>query len=300
MFDKQPIVVLGKLPERGDFVRSRAAGEIERAFELWLQRNVERSHGKIPAFCVRFLVRLDDGGSPLAGTWAPSCDAVGRAFPLALTTRVPAELAALPWPLLPSYYGTFFARAEECLAGAADAPFASVIEEADALEQPHPSSAPRALYDAMQTLSALHTGEFASQLFGGDWQDALAYALSALRQGAGQVDLTLDYPALDPEHLYVWFELTRACLHTRSVPAALLWASDGKRGLAALGPPSDQLVSFLLEPEHASQRRWPLWTQRAHATASSRERLPAAVRAHLENGESYVHELVRLLEVESP
>lgn len=294
---EQQLAVVGKMPCRGEFVRTTAMSEVERAFEAWLQVNVERSRGKIPECVVRFLVRPMVKGPSLVGTWIPSRDAVGREFPLAIVACVPEELSALPWSLLPLYYGTLLECAGACLARAADANFETLVTGAHALELPHPSSALRALHEASQAITALQVVMFGKRLFGEGWREGLNYALATLLQATEQHDLTMDLPCSSESDLYVWLELSRACLGRRASPGALLWTADGQRALVTLGSPSEQSVTYLMEPDHASQRRWPLWTKRAEAARGARRSIPAAILDAIEQDAS-MQTIVQMLERE--
>jgi type VI secretion system protein ImpM len=105
----------GKVPSAGDFVARRVTGAFCDAWGRWLQQVLEGSRARLGAPWLEHFLSMPAwrfvlaGGLVTPGAWAgvmvPSVDAVGRYFPLAVTSALPAErvdvvatlLAARSW-----------------------------------------------------------------------------------------------------------------------------------------------------------------------------------------------------------
>lgn len=94
----------GKIPARGDFVRSGLPAGFIAAWDAWLQRVIPESRALLgedwlPAWLEapvwRFaLGRGVCGADAVLGLWMPSVDRAGRHFPLTLALVVPGARAA--------------------------------------------------------------------------------------------------------------------------------------------------------------------------------------------------------------
>lgn len=92
----------GKLPSRGDFVGRGLPRDWLRTWDDWLQRGFSEAAGRLGAGVLRERMRSmpawhcvvcpDATGGPVwSGVVAPSCDRVGRAYPLLLAEAYDAE-----------------------------------------------------------------------------------------------------------------------------------------------------------------------------------------------------------------
>ena len=127
-----PLVVFGKAPWMGDFVRVGAPGRAGEALEQWVEQGLSRAESRLGASWASayahgsthaFVFRAPRGVGPretLAGVILPSTDAVGRSFPLVVYWPVPLVRGEFQWPhVLPMALGDFFDTAAEALHGVA-------------------------------------------------------------------------------------------------------------------------------------------------------------------------------------
>lgn len=270
-------VLFGKLPSRGDFLRAGQVDEALCCVESWLTAAVEQSRGQLAAEPVRFL--HSHAGEALLGCWVPSRDAIGRHFPLACFERVPRDAAELGWSLLFGLHEEFFAAAEALLSRACSAAGAAGLEalqgELAALARPHPSELVRAASDAQARLAAEPIARFAQRALG--TAEAMPYALLTLREAARQAsaEVTLDVPAASASDLFVWLELAGCSAPGGSRLPAVIWCPQQTRALLATKEPSPSVMAFLVNRRHASNSRWPVWTDRPAGTRALQELTPA-------------------------
>lgn len=105
----------GKLPERGDFVRSDRHHPVMQSLDDWLSRTMERlapdprwkmTYDAAP--CVDFAIVGARGGKALVGHWLASQDASGRRFPFVAASVIEVDAPArfvpqAPLALLPEW-----------------------------------------------------------------------------------------------------------------------------------------------------------------------------------------------------
>jgi type VI secretion system ImpM family protein len=275
--------LFGKLPSRGDFLRVGPADEALHFVESWLTAAVEQSRGEQAAEPVRFL--LAHAQEVLLGCWVPSQDEIGRQFPFACFERVPPDVAELGWSLLLGLHDAFLGEVEEVLRRAVAASSAPLLEglqaELGALERPHPSELVRALSDAQARLAAESVASFEQRAFGSETRSAMPYALLTLREAArrGAADPTLDLPAASAFDLFAWLELAGGFAGGAPRFPSLTWCPEQARALVAAGAPSLLTMAFLVEPRHASNSRWPVWTDRPAGAQAIQELAPAVQAA---------------------
>jgi type VI secretion system ImpM family protein len=287
--------LFGKLPSRGDFLRVGPADEALHFVESWLTAAVEQSRGEQAAEPVRFL--LAHAQEVLLGCWVPSQDEIGRRFPFACFERVPPDVAELGWSLLLGLHDAFLGEVEELLRRASAASSAPLLEglqaQLGALERPHPSELVRALSDAQARLATESVASFEQRAFGAlasgaraaqgqaGSPDAMPYALLTLREAVrrGTADPTLDLPAASAFDLFVWLELAGGFARGAPRFPSLCWCPQQARALVAAGPPSLLTMAFLVDPRHASNSRWPVWTDRPAGAQAMKELAPALQEA---------------------
>jgi type VI secretion system ImpM family protein len=279
-----PIMVFGKVPTQGDFVRVNigrgAGGEVE----AWLSRCVEQAHGRIPDSSVRLIARLGPELRLIAGAWIPSRDAVGRAFPFAFFRDVDDELSLAPASVLPGFLAPWYEGIETAARSAVESGASDAASRAAAVDLGHPSAVPGAAHRAAEALRSLMVSELAGQLYAeANALDQLAYGLTCVRkavqrsQSAGIKGIVLDAPCQSGVHVFVWLEVLRRTLGSASLPWCVLVQDSSRRLLISLGGLAEMILAFLVTPEHPSPERWPLWSSRPDATARAREGLPSPV-----------------------
>ncbi len=99
--DTLEVICYGKLPGRGDFVRSGASRGAVRALDRWLQEGLHAAKRRQPAgFAAAydtapaygFVFHPKDGADTLAGVLRPSRDRSGRRFPFVIALEVNGPL----------------------------------------------------------------------------------------------------------------------------------------------------------------------------------------------------------------
>src|SRR5688572_10908846 len=88
---------VGKVPAQADFVRHHVTDRIGGEFDRWLVKSTQNLlsvRAELPKAPVRFVFSAPQCDSVAVGVLAASSDHVGREFPLAIYTVVPAQLAA--------------------------------------------------------------------------------------------------------------------------------------------------------------------------------------------------------------
>jgi len=258
-------------------------GTAEHALSTWLSSAVEHSEGQTPAGPVRFFIAPTNDDT-LVGTWIESRDAVQRSFPLVVSTRVPCDVEAVQWPLVLAYYGAFLREAERVLSAHVDQGVEQLDHARSTLPQPHPSEMPSLLQQARQSAANERVHAFARRNFRAEPVDALAYASSTLLSAVrlGDPELTLDMPITLDGDVFAWLELMSAALGQARKPCVVLWSLPAQRMLVGFGSASPQLLAYLSQPDHRSNRRWPLWTSRQGAAEAARSSLPSALVRALE------------------
>lgn len=120
---KLPIGLLGKMPTQGDFVRSNVSGTVWRLFDAWLQdglflaqkrARLEEGFAGLPGYA--FLFTPSNGAQSLMGYIQPSCDHIGRKFPLAMAATLEAhQLNAPGFHILPACFEPFLLHVRDVM-----------------------------------------------------------------------------------------------------------------------------------------------------------------------------------------
>ncbi len=111
-----PPLAMGKVPRHPEFLHNRTVREPQRSFDDWLEAGMVQAHAlgdgwsatfarsEVQAFvwCPPVSSRSE---SALSGILYPSCDSVGRQFPLAFAYEVPIRLIQHALPILPLALG---------------------------------------------------------------------------------------------------------------------------------------------------------------------------------------------------
>ncbi len=293
--------VFGKIPERGDFVRVRAAEKAAQELVLWLEEGSESAkRAKVPMGpeTVRFVVSSPSGGRVLAGAMAASADKVGRAFPLVLFASTDGAGLSTSYPLLPGASRPFLDGAAELVADAARLTTEELPARIDRLPPPDPDGAlGSALRDGAMAAPA---SERLESLLGDAGSGQQLYALHCIRtacSGArekkpGVAGVVLDCPARDDADRFAWLELVRRGL-AWSGPPSFFWSENGQgRLLVALGAPPPGIFAAVWSPAHREPKLWPLTTTRPEAIEAARKALGPAVLDTLARPGTTLAELV--------
>jgi type VI secretion system protein ImpM len=268
------VFAIGKFAGHPEFIRADVSGEAVDSFDDWLDRGslaaLERWGA---AWATTFPMGVAHGffwGTPrdatrICGVVAPSRDAVGRDYPLAVVTRVPAANIARAPHVVPLAFGDFLDAAYEAVdtartipmskselaarLGRIATPRSDQVHVAEAefvewcritpLEQAWEAIFPRthALEAAAQCLDAL--GTVLAPFRGREFPDTpLALRLPLGAGGAGAAALWIDV-------------VRRICRWSLTVPT-VFWAADEGTLLLAVGQPPPSAFSELWKPDPMS------------------------------------------------
>jgi len=301
--------LFGKLPDRADFVRVRAAEPAARALVLWLEEGSEaakRSGVPMGPDPVRFLLSPPGGARALVGVLGASADQVGRRFPLAVWSAVEGRDLAAGSPLVPLAARGFLDAAAGLLVEAGQLTAADLPARLDALAVP----AQEALDRGQAELAALARSSPAEgwlrRLFGDPAAGQHWYGLHCFRvacqplrgrEPAGP-GVVLDCPAQVDLDRFAWLDLARRAL-AWSRPPTSFWSEAGSgRLLLALGAPPAGAFAALWSAAHRDGKLWPLTTAKPEAVAAGKKALGPAVVQLLERPGASVADLLATLQPE--
>ncbi|WP_447753488.1 type VI secretion system-associated protein TagF [Pseudomonas nicosulfuronedens] len=121
----QPPAWYGKLPGAGDFVSRRLSAEVIHWWAHWLQRSLQEQNERYPGWQQRY-VRAPLWNFMIPPTWdmpelqlgsiAPSCDRVGRCYPLCLLLPLDSE-QVFDTPTLAAAFQELEGRGQQLLEG---------------------------------------------------------------------------------------------------------------------------------------------------------------------------------------
>lgn len=122
------VLYFGKLPSRGDFVRSGPHGTLVATLDVWLSQTMDRLSAdprwKLvydAALPVHFAILGTGSSAALVGHWLASQDSSGRRFPFVTAAVIDVPQARTFVPLAPEALAPLWARLDQlaCLAHAA-------------------------------------------------------------------------------------------------------------------------------------------------------------------------------------
>lgn len=293
----------GKIPSQGDFVRIQCGTAAAAALDRWLEEGVDlvrRADAQLPEAPAQFLFRAPGVREVLLGVLAPSRDAVGRRFPLAIFGALDGAALAESFPILPTAFARFLGTAAQLVVTAASTPPSDPAAAVRALPVPSPQEISIADELLRKTLLAARGADFIGRLFASAPEGCRYYAfrtfLGACRQSGGNPNKggpTLDCPVTCDVDRLTWLELARRLLGWRDTAPSLLW--NETRLLMSLGPAPPALLSYHAKPDHDGASLWPLSTTRADAIEAARGALKPAHREAIDAADSNLEALVASL-----
>jgi type VI secretion system ImpM family protein len=290
---KEPTVGLyGKIPAERDFVRINA-GEFQQAgLDQWFAQGIECLHSErihLPDEPVHFVL-VAPTGDTFVGGFRPGEDAVGRNFPLVISVRLEARKLLEALPLFSSVFGPFFEAATTVAEAARGLSTQDLAAQVDWLKQTLEQSAPSLPLDELLAGSSF----FELRVAIGGINEGGAYALSTLATACEQAaakpaesakqTITLECPTPTDGMRAFWLELIRRRLGPSAPAPSLMWTAN--RLLVSLGPAPPQLLAFVANSEHKSQRYWPLHTNVAAANEKAVHALSPAQAQLLVSGQA--------------
>ena len=290
---KEPAVGLyGKIPAERDFVRINAGDFQAAGLDQWFAEGIGCLHTErlvLPDEPVHFVL-VAPTGDVFVGGLRPGQDAVGRSFPLVISVRLEAKKLIDAMPLFSSVFGPFFEAATTVAEAARGLSAQDLAAQVDWLKQTLEQSAPSLPLDELLAGSSF----FELRVAIGGLKEGGAYALSTLAMACEQAmtkppesakqTITLECPTPTDGMRAFWLELIRRRLGSAAPTPSLMWTAT--RLLVSLGPPPAQLLAFMANPEHKSQRYWPLRTTNVAANEKAVQSLAPAVSQLLASGQA--------------
>jgi type VI secretion system ImpM family protein len=290
---KEPAVGLyGKIPAERDYVRINAGDFQHAGLDQWFQQGIECLHTErtqLPEEGAHFLL-IAPSGDAFVGSFRPGKDAVGRNFPLIISVRLEVHVLLEALPLFPSVFGPFFEASTTVAEAASGLATQDLIAQVDWLKQTLEQGGPAMPLDELLAGSTF----FELRVAIGAINEGGAYALSTLAMACEQSvtkppesakqTITLECPTPTDGMRAFWLELIRRRLGPNAPTPSVLWTAT--RMLVSLGPPPPQVLAFLVNPEHKSQRYWPLRTSNPTANEKAMQGLTTAQSQLLTSGQA--------------
>ncbi len=264
-----PVVVFGKTPRMGDFLRVGSGGPAGEALEQWVEQGLALAEAKrgrewpgiyasgaTYAFIFR-PPRATNLREALVGVLKPSVDAVGRRFPLVVYSQA-LPRASVPWPhVLPMALGDFLDAAATLLLEA-DA-VTGIADMQAALRNvpvPHMGDAERNAQEYEAWAASTPLGHAWSVVYGADLTMSVPRAVHTITeavapfrgQEAAATKLGLRLP-LGPGGVAAaafWLDTVRRLARTPQEVRSCFWCFDGESGCAIVQL-GDTPASTLLE-----------------------------------------------------
>jgi type VI secretion system protein ImpM len=297
--------LVGKAPCHADFLRLNAASPLAFQLHRWLAEGVEAARAArcgLPSGTASFLFTVPNEKNVLLGVLAPSMDGVGRDFPLAVFTELPAPGVANRLALLPMAFGSFLEAGAALLRAAASMDLNELTRQVGALPQPRPEELTGAERHLQRLLAERRGTELLGALCGPDEiPGSPYYALHTFRMAcAGErhrqqtrANVILECPLTPALGPAAWMELATRLLRWPSAPPSLAWSEGGEpRLLLCLGAMAPELFLHLARPGQGGARLWPLRTQRTAAIDHARQALSQTQRQLIDSSTATLEELL--------
>lgn len=300
--------MVGKAPCHADFLRINAASPVALRLHRWLAEGVESARAarcELPGDPASFLFSVPEEKNVLLGVLAPSTDGVGRAFPLAVFTELPAPAAAHRLALLPAAFQPFLSAGAELLRAAASLDLSALTQQVGELPQPRSEELAAAERHLRTMLAERRGPELLSALsHPGEMPGSPYYALHTFRVAcAGErhrqrsaPNIILECPLPPSLGPAAWLELAARLLRWPSAPPALAWSTAAEpRLLLCLGTMAPDLFLHLARPGQSANRLWPLRTTRPTAIDQARQALTDTQRQLIDSPTTSLEELLHAL-----
>lgn len=282
---------VGKLPSQADFVRQHVTDRVGGELDRWLVKATQTflsAKAELPPAAVRFVFSGPGCESVAIGVLVPSRDQVGRMFPLAIYTTLPAPLAARHAMGLPLAYLRFLDDAEAIALEALNVSAAELKARVATLVPPNQQIVLAASQQCRDVFAQTRAREMLLRVFPvaqTTQPGAPFYALhtfSVASEGArsappSAAPTVLDCPIVTDVDLAAWIDLGRRATPSGTVCPTFAWVQLHPRLLLVLGYAPEQLLHFVADPKHKSSRLWPLTTERLEAVERAREVLASRV-----------------------
>ena len=271
--------LMGKLPCQPDFVREGFRGPATDALDAFLVQATPVLHqgvgvAQLPTVFVSQSLPKQAHG--LIGVVAPSRDAAGRPFPVAVVHALPqAQLRALQSDVF-WRFTDFNERAEALIGKLARLTLDDARGELDALPRIAEESAAMS-GNGLPPPAAFERGLAKSNEQSPD-PDAQSYALYVVASAfaARRPGLTLDFPAHDASQARLWLTLSARVAEATACALCILYAPALGRLLISIDAWHPNLLRAVADPGFSFDQLWPLGTPQAEARAHARSALAQA------------------------
>lgn len=271
--------LLGKLPCQPDFVREGFRGPATDALDAFLVQATPLLHqgvgvAQLPSLLV--CQSLPRQAHSLIGLCAPSRDAAGRPFPVAVVHALPqAQLRAIQSDVF-WRFPDFTQRAEALIAKLGRLTLEDARGELSALptlaDEPAGASG-----HGLPPPAAFERGLANGNEPSAD-PDEQSYALYVVASAfaARHPGLTLDFPAHDASQARLWLTLSARVAEATSSALCILYAPTAGRLLVAIDAWHPNLLRAVADPGFSFDQLWPLGTPQVEARAHARGALAQA------------------------
>lgn len=267
--------LMGKLPCQPDFVREGFQGPATDALDAFLVQATPPLHqgvgvAQLPTLFV--CQSLPRQAHSLVGVCAPSRDAAGRPFPVAVVHALPqAQLRAVQSDVF-WCFDEFTQHAEALISKLGRLSLEEARAELSALP-------PLAEEPAHRSGTGLPpAAAFERGLASASEPDAQSYALYVVASAfaARHPGLTLDFPAGDASQARLWLTLSARVAEATSSALCILYAPTHGRLLISIDAWHPGLLCAAADPGFSFDQLWPLGTPQAEARAHARDALAQA------------------------
>lgn len=270
---------MGKLPCQPDFVREGFRGPACDALDAFLVQATPLVHqsvgvAQLPTLYVSQCLPKQAHG--LVGVVAPSRDAAGRPFPVAVVHPLPqAQLRAVQSDVF-WRFSEFTERAEALITKLGRLTLEDARGELGAL--PPIEAEPAATSSSASPPPAAFERSLGKTTDQSPDPDAQSYALYVVASAfaARHPGLTLDFPAHDPSQARLWLTLSARVAEATSSALCILYAPAFGRLLIAIDAWHPGLLRAVADPDFSFDQLWPLGTPQAEARAHARSALAQA------------------------
>lgn len=271
---------IGKIPSYPEFLENRTAREPEQSFDGWLEAGMGlASHrygaawtdafelGGVQGFVWR-APKASKCDALLCGVLFPSCDSVGRHYPLAVACAVPQRVVMRAPHVVPLAFGDFLERVHEAAADFSELAPADLAARLATLGPPSEDDVVRAAADYDTWCNATAVESAWSAVFADHPVERSQAVIQDLRAAIepirgvelpGQA-LTVRMPLGEggPASAALWLDVVRRlCRWNATVPSAFWAIADGSL-VVALGDPAPGVLSALWYRDSAGENVYEL------------------------------------------
>lgn len=277
--------LLGKLPCQPDFVREGFRGAATDSLDAFLVEGTPTLHQSVGVSQLPTLLlyqSLPRQPHALIGVCAPSQDAAGRPFPVAIVHALAADprrqvgLSELFWQ-----YQEFVTQAEALVSRLPRLSLEEARAELDALTGVGVTAQDASVGNASTTV-APPAAAFERVVNGSPGAQSYALYTVASAFAAKHAGLTLDCPAQDAAQARLWLTLVAHVAEQTSSKTCILYAPHKGRLLIAIDAWHPGQLRAIADPSFSFDQLWPISTEhqeaRTHAQSALSKAGPALQR----------------------